>query len=105
VTLTRLDLAFHQLAKGFLARHPEVPHEWRLIRDDRSGDRTDLICGRDTPDEVFASLLGTQIACGPTHGEHVDFETFGRDLTDEQVAEEAFDHFVHALRDRGHVRD
>jgi hypothetical protein len=101
--MTELDRAFEDLARTFLAEHPEVRHEWRDVKSRLHGDRIDLICGVDAPNEVFASLLGYQIALGLTKGEHHDFESFGRGLTDEQVAREAFERFVALLDRHGHL--
>jgi len=101
--MTELDQAFEGLAKKFLAAHPEVGHEWREVKSRRDGDRTDLICGVGAANEVFASLLGYQIALGLTKGEHQDFESLERGLTDEQVAGEAFARFVALLDQHGHL--
>jgi len=101
--MTELDRAFESLAKEFLAAHPEVGHEWREVRSRRDGDRTDLICGPGAANEVFASLLGYQIALGLTKGEHQDFESFGRGITNEQVAKEAFERFAALLDEHGHL--
>ena len=102
---TPTDREFERLANEFLAKHPDVPHEWRqgnslLTR------WTSLICGRGQANEVFASLnRGGQIAVGVTNNEdHQDFEDWGRPVTEEQVAREAFDHFVELLRAHGHLR-
>lgn len=102
--MTKLDRAFQNLAKQFLAQNPGVPHEWREIRSHISGNRVDLICAPDTLNEVFVSLLGMQIVVGRTDGEHEDFEDFGRGMSDEEVAREAFDSFVQVLSDNGHLQ-
>ena len=99
---TDLDRAFESLARGFLADHPEISHEWHTVKS-WGGDRLDLVCRLGTQNEVFASLFGYQIAVGVTNGRHRDFEDFGRGLPEEQVAQEAFDEFVNLLRDRGHL--
>ena len=78
---------FEILGREFLSRHPGVPHSWQEVRD-VAGGRTDLICWPDTEAEVFASLTDYQITVG-TRGSDVDFETFGRDMTDEDLAREA----------------
>jgi hypothetical protein len=67
------------------------------------GDRRDLVCAPGQPNEVISSLEGTQIAVGPTAGEHEDFEDFGRSMSDEDVAHEAFARFVEILTETGHV--
>ena len=78
---------FEILARDFLSRHPGVPHSWRDIRD-VAGGRTDLVCWPDTESEVFASLTDCQITVGTSEGAE-DFESFGRDMTDEDLAREA----------------
>ena len=103
VAMTELDRAFQNLAKQFLAQNP-LPHEWRDIRSRINGNRVDLICAPDTPNEVFASLLGWQIVVGRTRGDHDDFEDFGRDISDEQLAREALDRFVEILVENGHLQ-
>ena len=101
---TPTDSAFEQLARAFLNEHPDVHCEWRNVRALLSS-RTDLICGAGKPNEVFASFnRGGQIAVGATiTGDHDDFEDFGRDLSDQEVAREVFDRFVELLREHGHV--
>jgi len=103
--LSELDRTFEGLVKAFLSAHPEIRHEWRQVRTLLSGERTDLICGVGSRDEVFASLLGYQIALGRTAGKHEDFEDFGRGVGDEEVAREAFRRFVELLTEYGHVTD
>ena len=100
---SQLDRTFERLAKAFLAEHPQVRHEWRHIKTPLAGDRIDLICGVGSREEVFASLLGHQIALGVTAGEHEDFEDFGRGLSDAEVAGEAFERFVEVLGQNGHL--
>lgn len=100
---TLLDSTFEHLARELFVAYPEIQHEWREIRS-RDGERLDLICGVGLPNEVFASLLGYQIALGRTAGEHEDFEDFGRGLSDEDVGREAFARFVEVLRENGHLR-
>ena len=78
---------FEALARDFLSRHPSVPHTWRPVRD-AAGGRTDLICWPDTKVEVFASLTDYQITVGSSETRD-DFEKFGRDLTDGDLAREA----------------
>jgi hypothetical protein len=98
-----LDQAFEHLAREFLSQHPEIPHEWRQMRSRWWRDRVDLVCGVGAPNEVFATLHGHQIAVGPTKGHHDDFEDFGRGLSDEAVAREAFDRFVEVLAEAGYL--
>lgn len=98
-----LDRAFANLATLFLAQHPEVPHEWREVKSRIWGERVDLICGAGSPSEVYASLMDWQIAVGVATGDHDDFEDFGRGLSDEVVAAEAFGRFVELLTKHGHL--
>ena len=102
--MNELDRIFHNLAKQFLAQNPNIPHEWREIRSRIGGNRVDLICAPNSPNEVFVSLLGSQIVVGRTHGEHVDFEDFGRRISDDQLAREAFDGFLEILAENGHLQ-
>ena len=101
--MSALNRTFESLARSFLTEHPDVRHEWREVKDRFWGDRTDLVCGSGTPNEVFASLLGYQIAVGLTNGDHQDFEDFGRGLADSEVAREAFEYFVGLLRHHGRL--
>lgn len=103
---TPVDTSFEELIKAFLAAHTSVTCEWRDVKELLSS-RTDLVCGVGLPTEVFASFnRGGQITVGVTNeGNHEDFEDFGRGLTDQQVAREAFDHFVTLLREKGHLVD
>ena len=103
---TPTDSSFEQLARAFLGAHPDVQCEWRRVKK-VLWSHTDLICGADTPNEVFASFnRGGQIAVGATvTGDHEDFENFGRDLSDDEVAREAFDRFVELMRKYGHLNE
>jgi hypothetical protein len=105
VMLQTLDThrEFEAIAKAYLAEHSGIHHEWRPIRDAWSGGRTDLICEPGSANEVWASLRNGQIAVGATGIEHTDFEDFGRDLTDRDLAAEAFGHFVRLLKLKGIV--
>jgi len=100
--MSDLDRAFESLAKAFLSDHPEVQHGWRPIKE-WYGDRLDVICGAGQPNEVFASLVGGQIALGLTSGEHEDFEDSGRGVSDEHVAQQALSRFVELLEEHGHL--
>lgn len=91
---------FETLARKFFEEHPQIPHSWRHIRGRCGDSRTDVVCWPDTSYEVFATLRDYQIAVG-TAGSHTDFEDFGRDLTDEQLAREAFSHFLDLIRQIG----
>ena len=92
---------FEALARAFLAQRPEIPHEWREIRDAWWGGRTDLVCYPGERREVFASLTETQITVGSKEGE-TDFEDFGRSLGAAQLAAEAFARFEDLLSRVGH---
>ena len=78
---------FERLASGFLERHPELKYEWREIKD-VAGGRTDLIISPGQESEVFASLRDGQIVIG-TRTQTRDFETFGRKISQEELAAEA----------------
>jgi hypothetical protein len=88
---------FEQLANDYLSQHPNVPHEWRRIEDRWSGNRSDLVCAPGTNNEVFATLRESSIAVG-AGGDHVDFETFGRDISQKELATEALQYFMAVLR-------
>src|SRR5688500_7166504 len=99
MTLSPLGIAFEELALGFLSTHPGIQHEWRDVPGRFSSARRDLIFAPGQSNEVFASLLNSQIAVGRTSGEHEDFEDFGRGLSDTGVAREAFARLVEILRE------
>jgi hypothetical protein len=94
------DLAFESLGRQFLSLHPEIQHEWRNIQSFWDGGRTDLVCAPGQANEVFASLRSWQITIG-SHGNHEDFEAWGRKVSSEHVAREAFNFFVELLRKNG----
>ena len=106
MNVTPTDSSFEQLARAFLGDHPSLACEWRSVKE-LLWSRTDLVCGADTPNEVFASFnRGGQIAVGATvTGDHEDFEDFGRDMSDDKIAREAFDRFVELLREYGHLNE
>ena len=79
---------FERIAREYLAQHPRILHEWREIQDS-SGGRTDLVCWPGTSQEVFASLAQSQITVGSNNTAE-DFEAFGRSLSDEELAREAW---------------
>ena len=91
---------FEALARQFLAGHPEIRHEWRPVKSVVSGGRTDLICEPGSAREVFASLTADQITVG-SGAVAIDFEAFGRRISNEQLASEAFSHFLSLLEERG----
>jgi len=99
-----LTLAFEHLAREFLARHPSLRHEWRDVRSRWQGDRRDLVFQPHTPQspEVFASLNDGQITVGAGQS-HDDFEDFGRGLSDEQVAQLAFNRLVELLKENAYI--
>jgi hypothetical protein len=94
---------FEALARSFLAEHPTIRHEWRHVRN-AWGGRTDLICEPGTANEVFASLTSGQITVG-ARGSDTDFEDFGRNLSDDQIAREAFGQFLKLLSESGIVSE
>jgi hypothetical protein len=96
------DGAFESLAKAFFLDHPEIAHEWRAVKGRVSGDRLDLVCAPGSSNEVYASLLGGQIAVGD-RTDHNDFADFGHGLSDEAIAQDAFNDLVELLRSNGHL--
>ena len=99
---TSPDDAFESLAKAFFLNHPEISHEWRRVKSRLSGDRVDLVCAPGAANEVYATLLGGQIAVGD-RADHTDFADFGHGLSDEEVAQEAFNDLIELLRRHGHL--
>jgi hypothetical protein len=100
---TNPDAAFQSLAKAFFADHPDISHEWRTVKNRLSGDRIDLVCAPGTPNEVYASLAGSgQIAIGD-RTDHTDFADFGRGMSDEEIARNAFNDLVDLLRRHGQL--
>ena len=96
------DDAFQSLAKTFFLDHPEIAHEWRTVKSRLSGDRLDLVCAPGAANEVYASLLGGQIAVGD-RADHTDFADFGHGLSDEDIARDAFNDLIELLRRHGHL--
>jgi hypothetical protein len=96
------DDAFQWLAKTFFLEHPKIAHEWRTVKSRLSRDRVDLICAPGAANEVYASLMGGQIAVGD-RTDHTDFADFGRGLASEETAREAFNNLVELLRRHGHL--
>jgi len=94
--------AFQALAKTFFLDHPEIGHEWRTVKSGLSGDRVDLVCAPGSSNEVYASLLGGQIAVGD-RTDHTDFADYGHGLSDEEIARDAFSDLVKLLRRHGHL--
>jgi hypothetical protein len=94
--------SFRELAQELMAANPAIAHEWCDVPSAVAGDRTDLICGGKTPREVWVSLRDDSIAVG-AGSRHTDFESFGRKISVDQIAKEAFAEFVKLLRDNGHV--
>ena len=90
---------FESLARALLAAHPAVRHEWRVVEGWGGDKRLDLILVPPSSgvSEVWASLRDYQLTVGDD-AEDTDFESWGRDLTNEQVAAEAFEHFVALMR-------
>ena len=102
---TPRDRAFEDLVRRFLTEHPQIQHQWRDSGHWFGGGRRDLVCGVGTKNEVFASFnRGGQITIGLTGADqHQDFEDFGRGLSDDEVAREAFNVFAEFLREHNHL--
>lgn len=90
---------FEKMAREYFAQHPEIPHAWSEISD-ASGGRTDLVCWPGTSQEVFASLSESQISVGSSENTE-DFESFGRDLSAKELANEAWTLLESLIRKRG----
>jgi hypothetical protein len=92
--------SFRELAQELMAANPAIAFEWRDVPSAVAGDRTDLICSGKAPREVWVTLRDDSIAVG-TGNRHTDFESFGRKISVDQIAKEAFAEFVKLLRDNG----
>ena len=90
---------FERMAREYLAQHPDIPHMRREIQD-ASGGRTDLVFWPGTSLEVFASLTESQITVGGGNTAE-DFESFGRGLSDKELAREAWALLESLIRRRG----
>lgn len=103
--MTERPSAFEILVREFLAAQPGLRHEWKVERGWLAGERLEIMILPTSPasPEVWASENDVQIAVG-VGNEHTDFEDFGRPMSDEEVAQEAFSHFVELLREHGYVR-
>jgi len=99
ITTVSTHRSFAKMAREYFAQHTGVPHTWREVHD-ASGGRTDLVCWPDTSDEVFASLTDYQITVGSRDSAE-DFEKFGRSLSDEELAREAWARFISLVAERG----
>jgi hypothetical protein len=96
------DDVFRSLADAFLLDHPQISHEWRTVKSRLSADRVDLVCAPAAANEVYASLLGGQIAVGD-RVDHTDFADYGHGLSAEEIARDAFNDLVERLRRNGHL--
>lgn len=94
------NLEFEYLVRPFLAQRSEIPNEWKKVSSGWWGGRTDLVCTAREPSGVYATLSRNQITIG-TINQDRDFESFGRQMTEGQVAKEAFDYFVALLHQSG----
>lgn len=63
------------------------------------GDRVDLVCAPGTSHEVWATLRPGTIAVG-SGSKHVDFERFGRNISDEEIASQALGYFRELLANK-----
>lgn len=97
---------FERLAREFLAQHASLRHEWRVVPSWFAGERLDLVMTPPAPSvpKIWATLRDEQITVGVDH-EDSDFESWGRPMTDEQVAAEAFEYFVTQLREHRYIHE
>lgn len=98
-----LEQEFRRLFGALAERTPALRFEWRDKSNLVSGSRLDLVCAADTPAEVFASILGASIAVGDL-SDHADVEDFGRDLSDDELADEAFRLLEQKLESHGLIK-
>jgi hypothetical protein len=102
-------LIFQRLAGEYLAAHPEIVWEWRhTAKRWLHPERLDLIVPplKEGAVEVWVSLGDGQLVVGAEGEERVSlreddhrhFEDYGRNITDEALAQEAFGYFVDLLK-------
>jgi hypothetical protein len=100
---TCVTAEFERLVRAFLADRPFVLHEWRRVASRLWGDRSDLVFPSAEPggNEVFATLYDddSQVTVG-INDHHRTFEEFGRGLSEEEVAAEAFAYLLRLLDGR-----
>jgi hypothetical protein len=94
------NLAFEYLARPFVMQRQQLHSEWKKISNRWWGGYTVLLCGTKKQSLVSASLFGPQIAVH-SPSDDVDFEDFGRGLSDLAVAQEAFAFFREQLKLHG----
>ena len=95
---------FERRARVLLSQNPALRHEWRSFPSRFFGDRLDLVMipPSATAPEVWATLYNSQITIG-AGSEDRDFESWGRQMSDDQVGEEAFAAFVELLTEHGYL--
>jgi hypothetical protein len=98
---TKIQSEFELLANPFLKTQSGLSYEWRIVASKLWGDRTDLICVLNSNIEVWASFRESSVAIG-TGENHTDFEDFGRGLTDQALASEAFKYFEKIVTQNKH---
>ena len=92
---------FELIVKDYLQRHPAIYHEWRRTSDLSSGGHTDLVCGPESEQEVFARLRQDAIAIGDKD-EYVEFEDPTRTLSRQKLATKALAHLIQLLQKKGY---
>jgi hypothetical protein len=98
-----LEQEFRRLFGALAERISALRFEWRDKSSLMSGPRLDLVCAVGTPAEVFASIFESSVAVGDLSG-HTDVEDFGRDLSDSELADEAFRLLEQKLEQHGLVK-
>lgn len=98
-----LEQEFRRLFGALAERTPALRFEWRDKSSLVSGPRLDLVCAGGTPAEVFASVFESSVAIGDLFG-HTDVEAFGRDLSDGELADQAFRLLEQKLEQHGLVK-
>ena len=98
-----LSASFERMAREFLEAHLSLRHEWREVPSRWWGPRKDLVfeSPRAGVPSVFASIRDGQITVG-TNEDGEDFERFGRELPELEVAQLAFARLVQLLREGGY---
>ena len=103
--MTQTELhPFERVVRAYLAAHPSIRHEWHDRTSKWWGDRReiDLLPSREGMPSVWASFWEGQITVG-FGDQHTDFETFGRKISEEQLAQEAFSYFLELVSDKGYL--
>lgn len=97
---------FAELLEGFLKENPALRCERTKVGSHLLSARRDYVFRRSSKGvcEVWATLYENQdqISVG-SGGQHMDFEAFGRTISNAELAQEAFAYLVSALKENQHI--